>query len=55
MRMWQNACVNTVRTAMVSYVYFSFPKIFHNFIKEIMCIYIVFFKNLRQMFLYFNY
>ena len=39
---------------MVCHVYFFIPE-FHNFIKGIMCIYVVFLKNLKRMSLYFTY
>ena len=44
--MWQNTCVNTVRRAMVCDVYFPFFLKSYNFIEGIMCMYIVFLKNL---------
>ena len=50
MRVWQNACANTVRRAMVCDVHFPFLKCY-NFIKGIMRIYTVFLKNLRHVFI----
>ena len=48
--MWQNACVNTVKRAMVCDVYFSFSKTLLHY--EMVCAHIhVFLQGLRPLFL----
>ena len=49
----QNACINTVRHAVVCGIYIFFW--IFNFIKEIVCICIVFFKKLKPLLLYLAY
>ena len=50
-RVWQNACINTVRRVMRILLFLKF----YSFIKGIMRICLVFLKNLRQMFLDYTY
>ena len=49
--MWQNACANTVRSAMVCNIYFPFLK-FYNFIKGIIHIHSIFKKPKTNVFIH---